>query len=280
VWGRVFGQEINNRYEAFADPRAGGQVVGLQTGVDIWRGSLIPGHTDSAGLYFGYGNGYVDVNGLVTNAAATAYILQHTGKLDLNAYSLGGYWTHYGPGGWYIDAVLQGTVYDGNAATQFAKLPTNGTGFISSLESGYPIPLPWFGPSFVLEPEGQILWQHVSFDTAGDGLGPVALGTTSGASGRLGLRGKWTVNDSAGRVWQPYVLANVWRDWGANANTMFGPDPVPLIEQATRVEFAGGLSAKIFTGFSLYAQAGYQFSTLSQQRRDGVKGDFGVRYTW
>jgi outer membrane autotransporter protein len=81
-------------------------------------------------------------------------------------------------------------------------------------------------------------------------------------------------------VWQPYVLGNVWRDWGANVNTMFGIDSVPLIEQATRVEFAGGLSAKIFAGFSLYAQAGYQFSTSSQQRREGVKGDFGVHYSW
>jgi outer membrane autotransporter protein len=280
VWGRVFGQQIDNRYRAFADPRASGQLVGLQTGVDVWRSSLIPGHSDSAGFYFAYGNGHVGVDGLVTNAAATAYILQHTGKLDLNAYSLGGYWTHYGPTGWYVDAVLQGAFYDGNAATQFAKLPTSGTGFISSLETGYPIPLPWFGPRFVLEPEAQILWQHVSFDATNDGLGPVALGATSGASGRLGLRGKWTISDSAGRLWQPYVLANVWQDWGANATTMFGPDPVPLIEHATRLEFAGGLSAKLFPGLSLYGQAGYQIATSTRQRRDGVKGDFGVHYSW
>jgi outer membrane autotransporter protein len=219
---------------------------------------------------------------LVTNAAATAYILQHTGSLNLNAYSVGGYWTHYGPGGWYIDAVLQGSFYNGNAGTQFANLPTNGTGFTSSLEAGYPIPLPWLGPRFVLEPEGQIIWQRVSFDDANDSLGPVALGTTSGASGRLGLRGKWTINDPAGRVWQPYVLANVWRDWGANATTMFGVDSVPLLEQATRLEFAGGLSAKILPGLSLYAQAGYQFAVSGTDggRRDGVKGDFGVHYSW
>ncbi len=282
VWGRLFGQQINNHYEAFADPRATGQVAGIQTGIDLWRGSLIPGHSDSAGLYFAYGNGNVSVDGLVTNAAATAYILQHTGSLNLNAFSIGGYWTHYGPGGWYIDAVLQGSFYNGDAATQFAKLPISGTGFTSSLETGYPIPLPWLGPAFVLEPEGQIIWQRVSFDDDNDGLGPVGLGTTSGATGRLGLRGKWTINDSAGRVWQPYVLANIWRDWGANATTMFGLDAVPLLEKATRLEFAGGLSAKILPGLSLYAQAGYQFavSPTDGGRRDGVKGDFGVHYAW
>jgi outer membrane autotransporter protein len=282
VWGRLFGQQIDNHYQAFADPRASGQVAGIQAGADIWRGSLIPGHSDSAGVYFAYSNGNVGVDGLVTNPAATAYILEHTGSVNLNAYSIGGYWTHYGPTGWYIDAVLQGSFYNGNAATQFANLPISGTGFTSSLETGYPIALPWFGPRFVLEPEGQIIWQRVSFDDANDGLGPVGLGTTSGATGRLGLRGKWTIDDSAGRVWQPYVVANVWRDWGANATTMFGIDSVPLLEQATRLEFAGGLSAKIRAGLSLYAQAGYQIAVSGTDggRRDGVKADFGVHYGW
>jgi outer membrane autotransporter protein len=83
-------------------------------------------------------------------------------------------------------------------------------------------------------------------------------------------------------VWQPYVLANVWRDWGAGANTMFGSDAVLLSEQATRLEFAGGFSAKIRSGFNLYAQAGYQFAVndTAGGRRDGVKGDFGVRWSW
>jgi outer membrane autotransporter protein len=282
VWGRLFGQQINNHYLAFADPRASGQVAGIQSGADLWRGSLIPGHSDSAGLYFAYGNGNARVDGLVTNAAATAYVLQRTGSLNLNAYSLGGYWTHYGPTGWYIDAVLQGSFYKGNAATEFANLPISGTGFTSSLEAGYPIPLPWFGPGFILEPEGQIIWQRVSFRDDDDGLGPVGLGKTSGASGRLGLRGKWTINDPAGRVWQPYVLANVWRDWGGGATTMFADDPVPLLAQATRLEFAGGLSAKLLPGLSLYAQAGYQFAVDGTDGggRDGVKGNFGVRYSW
>jgi hypothetical protein len=47
------------------------------------------------------------------------------------------------------------------------------------------------------------------------------------------------------------------------------PDAVWLRgkEQATRLEFAGGLSAKILPGLSLYAQAGYQIA---------VNGETGV----
>jgi outer membrane autotransporter protein len=281
-WGRVFGQLVDNRYQAFADPYASGWMGGFQGGVDLWRGSALPGSRDAAGIYVAYGNAAMSVNGLVTNAAATAYILTHTGTVNLDAFSAGGYWTHYGPGGWYLDAVLQGSYYGGGAATQYAHLPINGTGFISSLEGGYPIPLP-LGPRFVLEPQGQIIWQLVSFLQANDGLGPVALGTTSGPTGRLGVRGMWTIDGENSEVWQPYVRANLWRDWDAQATTVFGGDAVPLIEQATRLEFAAGVTAKLNPRLSLYGQAGYQFAvgqTNNGYIRDGVEGDFGLRYTW
>ena len=199
VWGRFFGQTFNNHYRAYADPRASGDMGGFQGGIDLLHGSLIAGHSERAGLYGAFGDVSADVTGLVTNPAATAYILTHTGSLNLDAWSAGGYWTHVGPGGWYLDAVLQGTWYGGSASTQFARLNTDGTGFIASLESGYPYALPQLGPGFVLEPQGQILWQKVSFHHDYDGLGDVALGDTTGPSGRVGLRGKWTIVTGGGQ---------------------------------------------------------------------------------
>ena len=94
------------------------------------------GHHGATGVYFAYGNSNVDVNGLVTNADATAYVPSSTRTLNLNAYSDGAYWTHYGPGGWYVDAVLQGTYYSGSAATQYARLPVSGSGILTSLKAG------------------------------------------------------------------------------------------------------------------------------------------------
>ena len=135
-WGRFFGEQFDNHYQAFADPRASGWMGGFQGGLDLWRGSFIPDHRDAAGVYFAYGTADVGVNGLVTNSAATGYVLTHTGSVNLNAYSNGAYWTHYGPSGWYVDAVVQGTYYYGDAGTQFAQLSTNGFGFISSLGDG------------------------------------------------------------------------------------------------------------------------------------------------
>ena len=283
AWGRVLGQQIDNHYRAFADPRTSGQLLGFQTGIDLWRGAWLPGHRDAAGIYFAYANANVDVTGLVTNEAATGYALRKTGSLNLDAWSGGAYWTHYGPSGWYLDAVAQATQYQGAASTQFARLTTTGFGFLTSLEAGYPVRLPTFGPGFVLEPQAQIVWQHVSFDDANDGLGEVALGTTSGATGRAGLRGRWTIVSESGQVWQPYVRANLWRDWGAQATTTFsGADLVPLLEQATRLQMGGGLSARMNANVSLYANADYQFAVGNTDggRRDGVRGAAGVRYTW
>jgi outer membrane autotransporter protein len=115
---------------------------GFQGGIDLLRGPGI----DRAGLHGAYGDVNADVTGLVTNSAATAYILTHTGSVNLSAWWAGGYWTHVGPGGWYLDAVLQGTSYYGSARTQFARLNTDGTGFIASLEGGVPFSWPQLGP--------------------------------------------------------------------------------------------------------------------------------------
>jgi len=283
VWGRVFGQEIANRYQAFADPRADGQIAGLQLGFDVVRSdSLIDGHKDYGGLYFAYGNANANVTGLVTNPEATAYVLQHTGAVNLNAYSGGAYWNHYGPEGWYVDLTLQGTSYTDGAATEFAHLDTSGAGFISSLETGYPIAIPQLGFGFVLEPEAQVLWQWISFDAGNDGLGPVALGTTSETTARVGLKGKWTITTDNGQVWQPYVRANFWSDFGGTANTMFDMDSVPLISHAQYMDVDAGFTTKIDTHFSAFVDAGYQFavSTDGGGKRDGVKGSAGLRYQW
>jgi outer membrane autotransporter protein len=280
-WARVLGQQISNHYESFADPRADGQMIGAQIGLDIWRGSFIPDHRDAAGVYFAYSNSNLDVEGLVTDLASDDYIRTRTGQVNLDAYAGGGYWTHYGPSGWYLDAVFQGTSYRGDATTQFAHLPIAGSGYLTSLEGGYPIPMS-FGPQFVLEPQMQVIWQRVSFGQAYDGLGPVDLDLTTGTTGRLGLRGQWTIVSDNGQIWQPYVRANLWHDWGGRAMTTFGDDQVPLYEEATRMEFAGGITAKIRAELSLYALLGYQLAVGDTDggRRQGVQGDLGLRYTW
>lgn len=94
-WARLFGQGLNDHYQAFADPRTTGWLGGFRGGVDLWRNASPGGHRDAAGVYFAYAQANADVTGLVTNSSATAYVLTHTGKVNLTGYSFGGYWTHY-----------------------------------------------------------------------------------------------------------------------------------------------------------------------------------------
>jgi outer membrane autotransporter protein len=280
-WARFFGQQIDGHYQAFADPRTDGWLAGFQGGIDLWRGSTISGHRDAAGVYLAYTQASADVTGLVTNSAASGYVLTHTGTDDIEAYSAGGYWTHYGPTGWYLDAILQGTFYTGNATTQFAQLPLKGNGLAASLETGYPIPLP-LGPGFALEPQAQIIWQQVAFNDANDGLGPVGLGTTSGPIARAGLRGQWNIESGNGMLWQPYTGVNYWRGWGAEASTSFGVDQVQLLENMEMVEAFVGVTGKLNKAFSVYAQAGYQFDVngTNNSGSKGARGTAGIRYSW
>ena len=280
LWGHFFGQTIDNHYRAFADPRADGNLGGFQGGVDLLRGSLTAGHSERAGLYAAYGAANVSVDGLVTNPAATAYSLGHTGSVHLDAWSGGAYWTHIGPAGWYLDAVLQGTSYGGSASTAFAKLDTNGWGFLASLEAGFPFAWPQLGPGFVIEPQAQIVWQKVGFDPDNDGLGDVALGDSSGTTGRIGLRAKWRIVTAGGEVWQPYLRANLWENWDARANTVYaGTDVVPLLARGTLLQLGGGVTAKLDANVSLFANADYEFTVGGSggETQNGVRGRLGAR---
>ena len=78
-----------------------------------------------------------------------------------------------------------------------------------------------------------------------DGLGPVALGSTSGSTGRLGVRGQWTITGENGQVWQPYVRANIWRDWGGEAHDNVWDRPGAAARAGDAARVAGGVTAKL-----------------------------------
>jgi outer membrane autotransporter protein len=287
TWGRVFGATIDQSYRSFAAPASKGNLSGFQIGVDMWQGQSLSGHTDSFGGYMAYGRANVDVRGLVTNTDATGYVRQHTGSLSMQATSVGAYWTHHGPTGWYLDGVAQATTYRGSASTSFARLNLPGTGFIASLEFGYPIALPQLGASFVLEPQLQAIYQYVNVSPRNDGQGPVELGSTHGSTGRAGLRGKWQLTGHNGQLWTPYIGLDLLRDWGARATTQFGTSggdfsAMPMVPQATRASLTGGLTAQWSPRLALYGAAGYEHELGNSDiaRRRGFDAHLGLRYAW
>ena len=128
----------------------------------------------------------------------------------------------------------------------------------------------------------------MSFDDANDGAwARCALGTTSGASGRIGLRGRWTIVSDSGQVWQPYVRANLWRDWGAQATTTYSGVDLDAAAGARprALQLGGGLSVRMNANVPVSmpmptTNSGCVGSDSDGGRRDNVRGAAGVRYTW
>ncbi len=282
AWGRVFGEQIDNHYGAFADPRASGSIVGLQVGLDLWRGSVIPDQRDRAGVYFAHSNENAGVNGLVTNLAANAYVLQHTGSLNLEGWTIGGYWTHYGqPAGISTPSSRERSM-TGATSTSFSHLSTDGSGG-QRLEGGYPFPLRSSGPGFVFEPQARIIGQWVGFDPNYDGATQVALGSGFRRDGvRVGVRTAWRVENELARF-RAYLRANLWNDWSGNAVTTYAHvTPVPLLEHGQWLELDGGLTTKVNAKLSFYINGNYQFAVGDTPggARNGVGGTLGLEYKW
>ena len=85
-----------------------------------------------------------------------------------------------------------------------------------------------------------------------------------------------------GQVWQPYLRGNLWRDWGAEADAVYsGTNIVSVGSQATMLELGGGLTGRINANVSVFANVDYEFAVGSgDDKRNGVRGALGARYTW
>ncbi len=222
-WGRVFGEsgDVDHSTSNFEDdgPSYDYDMYGLQAGFDFLRQRNEYGTRDVAGVYAGYARIDSDVDSVLGDDG---------GDADVNGYSLGGYWTRLGAAGWYIDAVLQGTYYDasteavGSSGFAGESFDTDGWGFAASLEGGYPID---FGDGFGLEPEAQLVYQHVSLNDGEDSFSDIDFDDTDAFYGRLGARLTKNWLTESGRHMTAWLSGDAWSDFGADGKTTFtAPD--------------------------------------------------------
>ncbi|MBJ6134409.1 autotransporter outer membrane beta-barrel domain-containing protein [Ochrobactrum sp. Q0168] len=279
AWGRVFGEHLSNRWGGSVDTSVKGDLTGFQTGLDILRRTTESGHRDHAGLYFAYSNyNSSSVRGFAQGIQDLA-----VGELTLKGPSVGAYWTHFGPTGWYLDAVVQGSWYDADATSAYnAGLSTNATGYTASLEAGYPI---HFGEDdrWLIEPQAQIIYQDVSVDGSHDQYSSVDWDASKAWTGRLGARLQYSARDERGTLWQPYARFNLWHSFSGNDTVFFGPSS-PAIENRfgdTALEIGGGLTARLKENVSLYGQASYRWSPDNGgNHKTATAGNFGIRFDW
>ena len=203
--------------------------------------------------------------------------------LNLDAWSGGAYWTHYGPGDWYVDAVAQATRYDGAASTQFARLATTGFGFVSLAGDGV------IGSNSRRCSDRALSWirRRRSSGNVCRSTTPMTawVGRTrhhSGAAGGSACAANGPLSATAGRcgslMYAPICGVTGGRgrrrpiQAGSGAATRAGQPPAT----------GRGLTVKTSANVSLYANADYQLSVGDTDggRRNGVRGAAGIRYTW
>ncbi|MBR0646848.1 autotransporter family protein [Plastoroseomonas hellenica] len=245
-------------------------------GFDILRTNPHPGgHRDHASVYVAY----TDYNAPIVSGFAIGR-QQRVGRLLMSGPSVGAYWTHFGPSGWYVDAVFQANWFDVKASSDFgAGISTNGTGYAASLEAGYPIRFGQAG-RWQIEPQAQVIWQSVSVDRARDQFSSVDWDEDDAVTGRLGARLQYTGRDER-TLWQPYAKVNLWHAFSGSDRIRFGSSaPIESSFGETALEVGTGITARVNQTTSFYAHADHRWSLGGDSRQTATQGSIGIRFNW
>ncbi|MGO4676074.1 autotransporter outer membrane beta-barrel domain-containing protein [Bosea sp. 2YAB26] len=280
-WARIIGQHSNH------DGGPGGifrngpsydyDLYAFQAGLDLYRSVSADGSRDHAGIYGAIGR----IEGDVTHFNGIK-----AGTNSSDAYSLGAYWTHFGPSGWYLDGVLQGTWYDAKADSKRGFVLNRDTfGFAASLEGGYPLQL---GNGFILEPQAQLVYQTVAGGSALDTAALVRFSDAESLAGRIGARlaKSWTLEEATPgarpRLMTAWLKASLWNEFLGNPKTSFssatGFIPFRSDLGGAWAELKAGIDAQLTRNTALYATAGYSIGF--DGRSHAYDGRLGIKVSW
>jgi autotransporter family porin len=272
AWSRTLGGSVERSWAGVVSPSFDGTYAGFQAGQDLLQQKSASGHRDDAGLYVGFAQTRGDVRGFAVGRQDTP-----VGSASLEGTSLGAYWTHIGPMRWYVDAVMQATVFDGSAhSIRGVGFSPDGYGLAASLEGGFPIPLAY---GLTLEPQAQAVWQHISLNDARDRFSTVAFDADSRFTGRVGAR-LYVPFASQGLMWRPYLKANVWHTFAGDDRAIFAQtDVIGTQVRATALELGGGGTLQLSKRTSIWGDISYLTDVGGTEQR-GVAGSLGFRWAW
>jgi outer membrane autotransporter protein len=271
VWGRVFGQDFEMKWSGTVAPSFDGDLFGFQAGADLFGWESASGHRDRAGLFVSHSRMDGDVRG-----QALGWNDLSVGEMDLDGTSFGAYWTHIGPTGWYLDGIVMGTWFDGSAtSSRGIGIDLDGSGVAVSLEGGYPIALT---EGWTLEPQAQLIWQHLSFDDQEDRFATISFDLDDAVTGRLGVRLQGEMTFGSMKL-QPYLKANLWHEFGATESISFGPNVIATELEGTLLEAGGGIVANVTENASIFATGDFT-TELDGERTRILEGNIGLSIKW
>jgi outer membrane autotransporter protein len=203
--------------------------------------------------------------------------------MKLDGPSAGLYWTHFGPTGWYLDAVAQGSWYNAEAtSSRGSHINTHATGITASLEAGYPIT--WCpGQEWTLEPQAQIIYQNFGVNGTHDNISKVGWNTQDAWTARIGLRLQHTSQGNPNDIlWQPYARVNLYEALRNSDGLSFDNNaPVSTRFGGTSIEGALGMTVKVNKNTSLYGEVGYRADVNNgPQKLEALSGTAGIRFNW
>ncbi|WP_244421444.1 autotransporter outer membrane beta-barrel domain-containing protein [Allomesorhizobium alhagi] len=279
AWGRIIGMtgsRDGGELGIYGDggPSYDYDIFAIQTGMDIYRAEHTDGSFDNAGVYFAYGH---------TSADVTHFDKTDAGSDRLNGWTVGGYWTHFGATGWYLDGVVQGTWYDIEASGRLPGMETDGFGLGALLEGGYPF---YLGDGVVLEPQAQLTYQTIDLDDAHDVGAQIRFDDVQSLVGRLGVRlsRSWDLSPAgtpAGdqRRALAWIRASVLNEFLGQPVTQFSSEdgfvPFEANERGAGFKIDGGFDAELAKDVSLYGNLEFQHKFDGDDHAFG--GELGLK---
>ncbi|MGE8190462.1 autotransporter outer membrane beta-barrel domain-containing protein [Pseudomonas sp. NPDC086278] len=276
-WGRMIyrsGEQDRGSSNGFGignTPEYNYDLNAFQVGLDLYRHERNNGAKDQAGVSLAVGT----LDGGVKHTTG-----ENAGDDKLHAYSLGAYWTHFGPEGWYVDGVLQLNRFDIDAKPNgLDKLNTTGWGYTASLEGGYPFQV---SKDLSIEPQLQVIYSNVNLDDSHDIGANVSFEDVDSLIGRAGVRfaKDWFRDDQgAERRTSLWVRPSVWREFKGQPKTEFssqnGSVPFEANIDGSWGEVNLGVDVQADKRTTFYMSAGYQQAFDGDSH--GYEGMLGVK---
>lgn len=272
AWGRVYNNDFRKGWSGTVAPSFNGSVNGFQIGHDLFSSEVSDGRYQRFGVFVGQSHLQGGVKGF-----SEGFEQNKSGRTRLDGDNFGAYWTLTDTRGWYLDAVVMGTRLDGRSRSdRGVKLDIEGHGLTLSLEGGYPIQV---SSHWVVEPQVQIINQHIDLDDQNDGISTVSFDSQDYTTGRLGarLKGRYLVSHMPV---EPYLRANLWRTFGGKDTVTY--DDVGRIKsdhKSSSADVGLGVVAKVSSSVAVYLGADYN-THLDSHELEGVSGTLGVRMSW
>jgi autotransporter family porin len=271
AWIRVFGGQYERRWSGDVTPDVDGDTRGLQLGMPVFGIDRDNNQNDRFSLSLGYAQLRGDVRG---DVLASDNVV--AGKIDLDSYNLGGYWTHVWANQAYLDTVLMYSWLrsDTDSIGQ-VQASDHGHALTGSVEGGYPWRL---DERWSIEPQGQLVWQRVNFDGFHDAYSGVDYQDSNALTGRVGARliGDFDDGDTH---YRPFLRLNLWHDLSGRDSTTFNDVTLSSDRGGTALQFGVGLSMTLRQNMQLYATGDYLTEVDGPKQRE-LQGRIGFRFVW